>query len=323
MKAVLCCLMCLLLLLPAYALGDTAKAQPEHEFLVLMSFGGTQNGGDEAAFIDAEGGVYYMGMAAEGYYWWDSGILDMLRTLPETYKVGELEPADLAEVRQLINDVQSVETVAYGISACDAGYFTQTAYRTLADGTTQEVLLMQAGDSVLENMDRSAIALSSKLLDMMRFTNHLRRRSFLFPYGDTVPLSLSFERGSFFGGSRTYTLRRSGDRVHFSVQGANGDETDLSAEFADYEGFDPDTGILAELQRLIDDLNLADWNTFDESDDQVLDGDGFSLTIDYGSHLIRAKGYERYPAGYDNAVRTLEAFFGKLILRAGEPSQEK
>ena len=67
MKSSFFCLLCIILFLPVAAIADATESQSVHELVALMSFGGTQNGGDEAAFIDAEGGVYYIDLKVKGY----------------------------------------------------------------------------------------------------------------------------------------------------------------------------------------------------------------------------------------------------------------
>ena len=68
MKWLLICLLSLSLLNPVAAYAKSDADVPTHEFLALMTFGGTQSGGDEAAFINSNGGVYYIDLEANAPY---------------------------------------------------------------------------------------------------------------------------------------------------------------------------------------------------------------------------------------------------------------
>lgn len=321
MKLSLLCLLCIVLFLPAAAVADAVESQPAHELVALMSFGGTQSGGDEAAFIDAAGGVYYIDLESEGLYWHADEIFPLLQTLPDSYKIAELSADEMTQIRELIAGISETKAVVYGISACDAGVFRQIVYRASASGENEEITLLTAGDTVSENVDPNAIRLSCILLNAVKQSRHLHRWSFLFPYSDTVPLAVSYACGSYFGGACDYSLRRIGDHVMFSAQGTNGNETDIHVEFDDAEGFFSGTDIMSELQQILIDEGIAAWDGFDEHDDSILDGYGFTLKVDYATSTVSASGYEKYPEGYTTASSALEAFLGKLILHASQQDE--
>ena len=315
MKSSFFCLLCIILFLPVAAIADATESQSVHELVALMSFGGTQNGGDEAAFIDTAGGVYYIDLEGEGLYWYADKILPLLQTLPDSYKIAELSADEMAQIQELIAGISETKAVIYGISACDAGVFRQIVYRAADDGENEEITLLTAGDTVSENIDSNAIRLSCILLNTVKQSRYLHRWSFLFPYSDAVPVTFSYARGSYFGGTRDYSLRRIGDHVLFSAQGTNGDETDICVELDDAEGFFSGTGIMSELQQILIDEGIPAWDGFDEHNDSILDGYGFTLKIDYATSTVNASGYEKYPERYTAASSALEAFFGKLMLR--------
>ena len=68
------------------------------------------------------------------------------------------------------------------------------------------------------------------------------------------------------------------------------------------------------LYALIDALKLAEWNSFDETDPDALDGESFSLSVAFSDGgAITASGSNRFPEGYADAAARIEAFFQKLM----------
>ncbi|MDD7365713.1 MAG: hypothetical protein PUG91_00230, partial [Clostridiales bacterium] len=68
------------------------------------------------------------------------------------------------------------------------------------------------------------------------------------------------------------------------------------------------------LYALIDALKLAEWNGFDETDPDALDGESFSLSVAFSDGgAITASGSNRFPEGYADAAARIEAFFQKLM----------
>ena len=65
---------------------------------------------------------------------------------------------------------------------------------------------------------------------------------------------------------------------------------------------------------LIDMLKLSDWNGFDETDPDALDGESFSLNAKFSDGSpIAAYGSNRFPAGYAEAAARIDTFFQKLM----------
>lgn len=71
---------------------------------------------------------------------------------------------------------------------------------------------------------------------------------------------------------------------------------------------------LDALSALIDALKLAEWNGFDEADPDALDGESFSLDVEFSDGgAIAARGSNRFPAGYAEAAARIETFFQELM----------
>ena len=52
---------------------------------------------------------------------------------------------------------------------------------------------------------------------------------------------------------------------------------------------------------------ISDWDGFSEADENVLDGDGFSLTVNYGDgRSVNAHGSNAYPTGYSEFAVSIE-----------------
>ncbi len=69
---------------------------------------------------------------------------------------------------------------------------------------------------------------------------------------------------------------------------------------------------LDALSALIDTLQLARWNDFDETDPDALNGESFSLNVEFSDGgAIAAYGSNCFPAGYAEAAARIETFFSR------------
>ena len=70
----------------------------------------------------------------------------------------------------------------------------------------------------------------------------------------------------------------------------------------------------ARLCELTDELGLKSWDGFSGTDSGVLDGEGFSVHIDFaGGEKARASGYMCFPKGYREAKRKMFSFFETVL----------
>lgn len=70
------------------------------------------------------------------------------------------------------------------------------------------------------------------------------------------------------------------------------------------------------IKRIEDVLNKYEvykWDGFNKSDNNVLDGDSFSIYIDMGEKDISASGYMMYPEHYREVREELDNIFNELI----------
>lgn len=116
--------------------------------------------------------------------------------------------------------------------------------------------------------------------------------------------SFSFHSGSYWGYAE-YDIENSDGRVTFRATGFNGNdmnvEKTISGEYLD------------RISDIIKKYDVASWDGFDESDDGILDGHGFTLKIKYTSGAtLEAHGYMKYPRNYDEVDEELSEIFDEL-----------
>lgn len=71
---------------------------------------------------------------------------------------------------------------------------------------------------------------------------------------------------------------------------------------------------LKELEEILNKWEINKWDNFHKSDSNVLDGDGFSLSIRMEDKTsISASGYMMWPKNYSKVAGELDSFFEKLI----------
>ena len=124
--------------------------------------------------------------------------------------------------------------------------------------------------------------------------------------------SFSFGRGYGLGGAVDFIMTKQDDGVLLKC-GYYGEASDKNKNIEKTI----DSKYLGELEQILSNNNIAEWNGFDESEDGVLDGSGFTLKIEYDDgSSINAHGYMRYPDNYDKVRDELDAFFKRLMEEA-------
>ena len=78
----------------------------------------------------------------------------------------------------------------------------------------------------------------------------------------------------------------------------------------------------ARLCALCDELGLKSWDGFSGTNSGVLDGDGFSVSVEFADGgRVHASGYMRFPRGYRMAKDALFSFFEGVL--GGAPMKQK
>ena len=75
-----------------------------------------------------------------------------------------------------------------------------------------------------------------------------------------------------------------------------------------------DVSLFDQLDSIVKDNQLDAWDGFNETNSEVLDGSGFSLTITYeDGSSITASGNNAFPAGFSNAFQQVRELFNTLV----------
>ena len=68
-----------------------------------------------------------------------------------------------------------------------------------------------------------------------------------------------------------------------------------------------------QLESLLNEIEIYKWDGFNKSDKDVLDGNSFSFSVNFGDHKsISAHGYMMYPKGYREKTDAIELWFYKI-----------
>ena len=68
-----------------------------------------------------------------------------------------------------------------------------------------------------------------------------------------------------------------------------------------------------ELESILNKNKVIRWNNFSAYDKDVLDGDSFTMNINYDNNArFVASGYMKYPTDYDIVKKELDSFFNRL-----------
>lgn len=118
-------------------------------------------------------------------------------------------------------------------------------------------------------------------------------------------LSLRYDYGSFFGGDMDFTLERAGDGQLF-LRATPGNGLTLKA----YGPVGEEA--LEELSALLAAEGIFAWDGFQESEEDILDGFSFGLEAVFEGGTLTAGGYERYPAGFEEAHAALTGYLTAL-----------
>ncbi len=116
---------------------------------------------------------------------------------------------------------------------------------------------------------------------------------------------ISYDYGSYHGGYYSYNITVNEDAITFYATGGNGVDLDINKEI--------EKDKITELEKIIKDNEIYNWDGFDEYDQDVYDGYGFTLKIEYkDGKKTEAQGYMLYPKNYDEGHKALVNYFESL-----------
>ena len=122
--------------------------------------------------------------------------------------------------------------------------------------------------------------------------------------------SFSYQyQNSFRAGSYSYEVECEEGIVSLAYKAAN------LSEFGKMT-CQPEQALLIELDALCREFSVAKWNGFDENDPDALDGDGFSLRIEYkDGGKLSAYGSNAYPKGYSDFRKKMNALMKPYVCK--------
>lgn len=120
-------------------------------------------------------------------------------------------------------------------------------------------------------------------------------------YYDKEVEKFTYTYGSYNGSYGNCQIYKRDEKVYISLQ----THDDLNSKDINM-GKEIDKSVLKEIKRIVKENEIYKWNGFNASDDDVLDGDGFNLEIEYeGGEKIKANGYMKYPENYEKGSKAL------------------
>ena len=75
-----------------------------------------------------------------------------------------------------------------------------------------------------------------------------------------------------------------------------------------------DEKYIRKLEKIIDNNNVKSWDGFNESENGMTDGFGFTLKVEYESgEKIEAHGYAKFPDNFNKVTSKWEKLFSKFV----------
>ena len=119
--------------------------------------------------------------------------------------------------------------------------------------------------------------------------------------------SFSYSTGYHMNASVSYSLKKDKEQEKYIAK----IKEDEVAE-KDAITFYVDDDFIEDLENLIKEYKLNNWDGFHKSDKNVLDGNGFSFIVNYeNGKSISASGYEKYPKDYSQVENAISNLFYK------------
>ena len=124
---------------------------------------------------------------------------------------------------------------------------------------------------------------------------------------DIMSFRFSYSTGYMMNASVAYTLELKDGVYTATVKPNLVPEEEASV-------FTVDKAFADELEEFLRSEKVSRWNGFNKSDDRVLDGNSFGLSIVTNDReIISAHGYMKYPKNYSAVRSGIESIFGKLM----------
>jgi len=123
-------------------------------------------------------------------------------------------------------------------------------------------------------------------------------------------MRFSLGSGSFHGGTADFAITKIDGDYFFTASGGNGLEM-----FVETPQWIPSQEV-DTLRHIMEAGGVGAWDGFYGSDENVLDGFGFNLSVEMeGDISINARGYERFPENFDEVFPLLSSHLADMAFR--------
>lgn len=118
-------------------------------------------------------------------------------------------------------------------------------------------------------------------------------------YSDDIK-SFKYGYGSYFPGYITYEIVKKDDKYELTIDKINSPDTEKTTKTIDKKYVD-------EINKIINEYKVYKWDGFNKSDNNVMDGTGFSFDVTYeNDKTISAQGYMKFPKDYKVVTEKIE-----------------
>ena len=125
----------------------------------------------------------------------------------------------------------------------------------------------------------------------------------------------SYTTGWHMNASESFDIEYKDDKYIVSIK-----EDGMSEEEA--RTYEVDKHKIQSFESLLNEIEIYKWDGFDKVDKNVLDGNSFSISVNFGDHKnISAHGYMRYPNGYREKTDSIKLWFTRIDV--DRPKEEK
>ena len=123
---------------------------------------------------------------------------------------------------------------------------------------------------------------------------------------DLKSFHYSYTVGYYMNASISYEVKEDNDKYIVRIKDAGMPEEDARE-------YSLSKDKIKELEDLLNKSNIYRWNGFNKSDKRVMDGDSFSISINWGDYRnISAHGYMKYPKNYSEITGKIESWFSEI-----------
>lgn len=117
--------------------------------------------------------------------------------------------------------------------------------------------------------------------------------------------SFEYNYGSYNGGYRKYKIYMEDSKRYISANGNNSINFNIEREI--------DKSVFDDISKIISENKIYNWDGFDKSDPDILDGYSFKLKLKYiDGEEINAKGYMKYPKNYADGHKNLSDYLERI-----------